>query len=407
MTSRIRAQAAVIGAGPAGLVAAEQLARAGCAVTVLDHMASPGRKFLLAGRGGLNLTHAEPVERLLARYGAASGSLRTAILAFPPAALIAWCEELGQPIFVGSSARVFPRAMKSAPLLRAWRRGLDGLGVQFRPRHRWTGWDDDGGLRFDAPAGPVTLHPAACVLALGGASWPRMGSDGAWTDILRDNGIAVAPLRPSNCGVRVGWSGHFRARFAGMPLKRIALSFAGVTVRGEAVVTAEGLEGGAVYALSGPLRDALEHEPARLSLDLRPDLDAADLAARLAGPRRAQSLSNFLRTSIGLAPVAIALVHEALRGGADPASLAVLVKSMPVHVTGTQGIARAISSAGGVPFGELDERFMLRAMPGVFVAGEMLDWEAPTGGYLLQACFSTGRAAAEGALAWLRERVAE
>ena len=289
--------------------------------------------------------------------------------------------------------------MKSSPLLRAWLARLAGLGVTLRARHRWEGWDGEAGLRFAGPDGPVTVAADALVLALGGASWPRLGSDGAWTGLLP----GVRPFRPSNCGFLIPWSEVFRRRFEGEPLKRIAVAFAGQRLRGEALVTADGLEGGAVYAISGPLREAIAAQgPATLHLDLRPDVPAAALAARLDGPRGGQSLANHLRRA-GLPPVAIGLVQEALHAGAT-APLSALVKALPLRVTGPAPIARAISSAGGVGWDEVDERFMLRARPGVFLAGEMLDWEAPTGGYLLQACFSTGAAAARGALAWLGRR---
>jgi hypothetical protein len=394
------ASAAVVGGGPAGLMAAEVLATAGLAVTVYDRMPSAGRKLLMAGHGGLNLTHAEPLEAFLGRYGGARPWLEAAVAAFPPSAVTAWCQGLGQPVFTGTSARVFPVAMKASPLLRAWLGRLGGLGVELRARHRWVGWDG-AALAFEAPAGRVLAAAEVTVLALGGASWPRLGSDGGWASLLGD----VAPFRPSNCGFLVDWSAHFRDRFAGRPLKRIAARFAGEAVRGEAVLTSAGIEGGAVYALSGRLRDAIGRDGhATLLLDLRPDMDAAALGARLGGPRGGQTVSNALRQRAGLSPEAIGLVQEALHGGADAADLAGLVKALPVRLAGTAGIERAISSAGGLRFEALDSRFMLRDRPGVFAAGEMLDWEAPTGGYLLQGCLSTGVAAAQGALAWLGER---
>jgi len=358
-------------------------------------MPSPARKFLLAGRGGLNLTHSEPLQPFLARYGEA---LAPAIASFPPAALIAWCEGLGQPVFTGSSGRVFPRAMKASPLLRAWLARLDGLGVTLLRQHRWTGWDASGALSFETPDGQALIHADAVLLALGGASWPRLGADGGWGGLLP----GVAPFRPSNMGVRIAWSTHFATRFQGVALKRIALRFGERGVRGEAMVTAEGLEGGAIYSLSGALRDAVAAEGAAiLHVDLRPDLDGATLSARLGAGARGLSLSNRLRKQAGLSPVAIALVQEALRGG-SVAALPEIIKALPLRVAGTQGLERAISSAGGLGFEQVDEHFMLKARPGVFIAGEMLDWEAPTGGYLLQACFSTGVAAARGVLAWWR-----
>ncbi len=386
---------AVIGAGPAGLIAAEVIAAGGVAVTVFDRMPSPGRKLMMAGRGGLNLTHSEALPDLLDRYGPARARLEPAIAAFPPAALIAWCEGLGQPTFVGSSGRVFPHGMKTSPLLRAWLARLAGLGVRLETRRSWAGWDADGALAF---ADGSRIRPLATVLALGGASWPRLGSDGGWTGLLP--GIAVRPLLPSNCGFRIDWSAPFR-RFAGTPLKRIALSFRGRTVRGEAMVTAEGIEGGAVYALSAALRDAIAAEgPVVAMLDLRPDLDPAVLARRLGGPHGSASLSTFLRKRAGLAPAGVGLVQEALHDGA-PADLPALVKAVPLRLLAPAPIARAISSAGGIALDELDARWMLHRRPGVFAAGEMLDWEAPPGGYLLQACFATGAAAGHGVLAWL------
>ena len=376
---------AVIGAGPAGLMAAETLAAAGHAVVVFDQMAAPARKFLLAGRGGLNLTHSEPLEPFLTRYGAAADLLRPAIEAFPPAALIAWAEGLGQEVFTGSSGRVFPRAMKASPLLRAWLARLEGLGVTLRRRHRWLGWDGAGALRFATPEGEQRFVPRATILALGGASWPRLGSDGAWAALLP----GVTPFRPANMGFRVEWSAHLRERFAGEPLKRVALTFAGETRRGEAMITRDGIEGGLLYAASAALREAIARDGfADITLDLRPDLPRVTL------PGGSQSLANQLRKQARLSPVAVALVQEALRAGAGRGP-AELVKALPLRLTGTQGLERAISSAGGLAFGHG------LAVPGherVFACGEMLDWEAPTGGYLLQACFSTAVAAARVAL---------
>lgn len=392
---------AVIGAGPAGLMAAETLAGAGCAVTLFDRMPSPGRKLLMAGRGGLNLTHEGTLEAFLERYGAARPALEAAIRAFPPEALRAWCAALGVETFVGSSGRVFPVGLKATPMLRAWLRRLAGMGVVLRPRTAWQGWDGEGALRFAGPEGAFAWRPAATVLALGGASWPRLGSDGLWPALLP--GVAVAPWLPANCGFLVAWSEVFRQRFAGTPLKRIALGFGGRWVRGEAVITGAGIEGGAVYALAAPLREAIAAEgEAVATLDLRPDLERAALAARLAGPRGGASLSGFLRKRAGLAPVAIGLVQEALHAGVEE-ELAGLIKALKLRLVAPAPLARAISSAGGVALTELDPRFMLRGRPGVFAAGEMLDWEAPTGGYLLSACLATGRAAGLGTAAWLEE----
>lgn len=387
------ASVAVVGGGPAGLIAAERLAQAGLDVSLYDRMPTVGRKFQLAGRGGLNLTHSEPLTRFLDRYDPARRVLAPAIEAWPPDALRLWCAGLGHETFVGSSGRVFPRSFKATPLLRAWLSRLADLGVCFHAGHRWVGWDDGGGLRFATAAGEARVRPAATVLALGGASWPRLGSDGGWAALLRDRGIAVNPFRPANCGFLHPWSPVFRARFAGEPLKRIAATFEGVTVRGEAMLTADGIEGGAIYALSRPLRDAIDAEgSAVLTLDLRPDLDAAALAPHLGG--HGQSLANALRKA-GLAPAAAGLVREI--EGTGP--LAERVKVLPLRLLGTRPIERAISAAGGIALTELDAGFMLRRLPGVFAVGEMLDWEAPTGGYLLQAAFSTGRAAAQAIIA--------
>ena len=405
-----KVQTAVIGAGPAGLMAAEVLAQGGADVTVYDAMPSVGRKFLMAGRGGLNLTHGEPLPQFLARYRDAMTHLKTAIDSFPPERLRAWCEESGQETFVGSSGRIFPKSLKASPLLRAWLRRLDASGVQFSLRHHWTGWDNEGRLRFWTPEGERVVDARATVLALGGASWPRLGSDGGWVDPLRTKDVSVSPLKPANCGFKVAWSDIFRERFEGEPLKGIALSFDGRSVRGEAVVTRDGIEGGAVYALSAELREAvLRSGAATLHVALRPDVETSDLIARLSAPRGKQTFTNWLRKATQLPPVAIGLLQEtaAASGFAltsmSAQALAALVNAVPVQLTGIASIARAISSAGGVAFADLDADFMLRRLPGVFAAGEMLDWEAPTGGYLLQACFATGAAAGKGALKWLSE----
>lgn len=394
------ADIAIIGAGPAGLIAAERLAQVGHRVALYERMPSPARKFLLAGRGGLNLTHSEPLDGFLDRYGEARDWLEPAIRAFPPEALRDWADGLGAESFVGSSGRVFPKAMKASPLLRAWLARLAGLGVRLQSGRLWTGGDESGALHFENRDGTVeTLRPAATLLALGGASWPRLGSDGGWQEILAARGVAVAPLRPANAGFSVDWSALMRERFAGVPLKRIALSFAGRRVTGEAMIDANGIEGGAIYALSGPLRETIAHSGhVDLAVDLRPDLDEAALAARLARRRAGETLSNHLRKAAGLSPVAIAVLRDAA-GGPLPTEiddLARLIKAAPLRLTGTAPIARAISTAGGILADEVDAGFMLKRLPGMFVAGEMLDWEAPTGGYLLQACFATGVAAAAG-----------
>lgn len=389
-------------------MAAETLATAGVPVTVYERMPRLARKLLLAGRGGLNLTHSEPLEDLLARYREAAPRLRAVMEAFAPAALRAWCEGLGQETFVGTSGRVFPRAMKTSPLLRAWMQRLAGLGVEIRLGHRWRGWDADDRLLFETAEGERAVDATCTILALGGASWPRLGSDGSWVRPLEEAGVRVAPLAPANCGIRIAWSDVFRTRFAGTPLKRIAVTLGAETARGEAMITAEGLEGGAVYALSAPIRrEIAAHGAAELTIDLRPDEPAAALAARLAKPRGKQSLSTYLRKVLSLDATAIGLVQEAAHAAGTPLAamspdaIAGLVKAVPVRAIGLAPIDRAISTAGGVAFDEIDASFMLRTRPGTFVAGEMLDWDAPTGGYLLQACFATGRAAAQGALAYL------
>jgi uncharacterized flavoprotein (TIGR03862 family) len=401
---------AVIGAGPAGLMAADILARGGQSVTVFDQMPSAGRKLLMAGRGGLNLTHSEPLEVFLTRYGKAEARLARAIHAFPPEALRGWADGLGQSLFVGTSGRVFPKAMKASPLLRAWLRRLSDLGVRFAFRHLWQGFGaETQTLLFE---GEPAIRAEGVVLALGGASWPRLGSDGGWTPILADRGVALAPFAPANCGFTVAWTDMFRQRFAGTPLKSVALRWHGRVSRGDAMVTAYGIEGGAVYPLSSAIRDeiaALGEAEARL--DLRPDLPEAALAGKLRALRPRDSLSNGLRRTLSLAPVAINILREA--GSPPPrdlprdvprdsGALAALIKAVPLRLTGCQGLDRAISSAGGVTWDEVDDRFMLRRLPGVFVAGEMLDWEAPTGGYLLQGCMATGAAAGHGLVYWLK-----
>jgi uncharacterized flavoprotein (TIGR03862 family) len=399
---------AVIGAGPAGLMAAEVLALAGAYVVVYDAMPSAGRKFLMAGRGGLNLTHSEPLPQFLARYREATPHLKAAIEAFPPQALREWSEALGQETFVGSSGRVFPKAFKASPLLRAWLRRLESIGVGLTPRVRWIGWDEQGCLGFETSHGARAIKPSATVLALGGASWPRLGSDGAWVDTLTAKGVEVSRLRPANCGFTINWSDVFRDRFQGQPLKSIALNFGAHNVRGEAIVTRSGIEGGAIYALSAELREAIEKSrSATLHISLRPDLNIDDLIAKVSAPKGKQSLSNFLRKAVSLSPLAIGLLQEAAKASGTslaslaPPDLANLINAVPIELTGIAPIARAISTAGGIAFDELNTDFMLRRLPGVFAAGEMLDWEAPTGGYLLQASFATGAAAGRGALKWL------
>jgi uncharacterized flavoprotein (TIGR03862 family) len=402
---------AIIGAGPAGLMAAEVLAQGGAAVTVYDAMPSAGRKFLMAGRGGLNLTHSEPLPAFLARYREAMPHLAAAIEAFPPQALRDWSEALGQETFVGSSGRVFPRAFKASPLLRAWLRRLDQMGVRLALRNRWTGWDEQGRLQFQTPDGPHAIETHATVLALGGASWPRLGSDGSWAETLAAKGVKISSLRPANSGFTVAWSDVFRDRFEGQPLKGVALTSGERTARGEAIITRRGIEGGAVYALSAELREAIDKGRAVLRVALRPDLDTKELTAKVSAPKGKQSLSNFLRKAASLSPVAIGLLQEAAKtsgtslASLSPADLAELINAVPIELTGVAPIARAISTAGGLAFSELDADFMVRRLPGMFAAGEMLDWEAPTGGYLLQASFATGAAAGRGVLKWLERKI--
>jgi len=394
---------AIIGGGPGGLMAAETLATAGLRITVYERKPTLGRKFMMAGRGGLNLTHSENIDIFMTRYGSAAARLRPCIERFPPASLRAWCEGLGQPTFIGSSGRVFPKSLKTSPLLRAWQARLVGLGVNFIFQRQWTGWNDAGELVFTNTEGETeTAAPAATVLALGGSSWPRLGSDGGWVEILKQRHIQVTPLRPANCGFLVPWSEIFRSRCAGQPLKPVALSFAGEKIQGEMMVTEKGIEGGAVYALSAPLREAIAKNGATaLTLDLRPGLASDELLRRLSSPRGTLSFSNFLRREGDLSPVAIALTREI--GGKDvqtlsPAVLTSLIKALPLMLEAPCPIGRAISTAGGIALDALDDHFMLKNKPGVFAVGEMLDWEAPTGGYLLQATFSTAVWAAEGVL---------
>lgn len=394
----------IVGSGPAGLVVADKLSAAGNKVVIADRMPSPARKFLLAGRGGLNLTHSEDIDGFLGRYGSARSFLEPLVRRFDPQALRRFAEELGQETFVGSSGRVFPRAMKASPLLRAWLARLEKQGVTFRLRQTWEGQDAEGRNLFRTQDGSLDALPSrATLLALGGGSWPRLGSRGDWLSVVEGWGVDVAPLRPSNCGFLCNWSPFFAERFAGQPLKRIELAHGDIRQRGEAMISRTGIEGGAVYALSASLREAIASEgEAVLFIDLRPDMDVAVLASRLSRPRAKQSLSTFLRKAAGLLPVEVALLRESgTPQDSSPEALAAAIKQVRLKLTGTSGMERAISTAGGIRLGALDDGLMLRQRPGVFAAGEMLDWEAPTGGYLLQACFATGMAAAEGILAYL------
>jgi len=400
---------AIIGGGPAGLMAAEAASNAGARVDVYDAMPSVGRKFLMAGKGGLNLTHSEPPESFLTRYGARRACLAPLLAGFGPEALRAWARGLGVDTFVGSSGRVFPAGMKAAPLLRAWLHRLRAAGVHFHMRHRWCGWEDEGALRFSTPQGERAVRADALVLALGGGSWARLGSTGAWVPLLVARGVRIAPLRPANCGFDVGWSEHFRARYAGHPVKPVALAHAGSDgserrLQGEFMITATGVEGGLIYALSACLRDEIEAKGAAvLHLDLAPGRGLAQLERELSRGRGSSSMANHLRRRAGIAGVKAGLLRELLpaQDFADPMRLAAAIKALPLRLIAPRPLDEAISSAGGVAFEDLDERLMIRALPGVFCAGEMLDWEAPTGGYLLTACFASGRAAGAGAAAWL------
>ena len=394
---------AIIGGGPAGLMAAEVIATAGVPVALYERRQTPGRKFLMAGRGGLNLTHSEDMPDFMRRYGNAAATLAPIIAEFSPLMLRAWCEGLREPTFVGTRGRVFPQSFKASPLLRAWRSRLDSLGVRFLLQHDWQGWADDSALIFSSPDGEVKAKPAATVLALGGASWPKLGADGNWTKIMAQKNIPVSPLLPANCGFAVEWSDVFRNKFAGSPLKQVTLSFADISVKGEVMITEKGLEGGIVYAVSALLRcEIMRKGSVTFTLDLKPDLSSTVLLARLQTPRAAKSFSNFLREKGGLSPAAVGLLQEN-RSAHDytPEALTALIKAFPVYSTAPFSIDRAISTAGGIPFTALDDHLMLKDKPGVFAAGEMLDWEAPTGGYLLQGTFSTAVRAAKGALAWV------
>jgi uncharacterized flavoprotein (TIGR03862 family) len=408
--------AVVVGGGPAGLMAAEALAAAGAGqrvqVHLFDAMPSVGRKFLLAGKGGLNLTHSEPLDRFVTRYGARSDVVQAWLQGFGPAQLRDWAQALGVGTFVGSSGRVFPTDMKAAPLLRAWLHRLREAGVQFHMRHRWTGWAESGALRFASPQGPLDVQADAVVLALGGASWARLGSDGAWVPLLLQQGVPVAPLLPSNCGfdVQGGWSEHFASRFAGQPFKSVAIAVADATGqkvferKGEFVATATGVEGSLIYAASSLLRDEIARQgSATFQLDLLPDRSAAQVLAEVSHPRGARSLSSHLKSRLHLEGIKMALLHElcAKEEMAEPQRLAQTIKALPIRLAAPRPIDEAISSAGGVPLESLDAGLMLRQRPGVFCAGEMLDWEAPTGGYLLTASMASGKRAGEAALAWL------
>jgi uncharacterized flavoprotein (TIGR03862 family) len=402
---------AIIGGGPAGLMAAEVASAAGAQVDLYDAMASVGRKFLLAGKGGLNLTHSEVSEKFLTRYGARRVQIEPFLASFGPDALRAWARGLGINTFVGSSGRVFPKDLKSAPLLRAWLRRLRQDGVRFHMRHRWSGWDEQEGLRFATSEGYLSVQADAAVLALGGGSWPKLGSDGGWVPLLAGRGIHIVPLRPANCGFDVGWSEHFRTKFAGHPVKSVAIVMRNDTGAeswhpGEFVITETGVEGGVMYAVAASLRDEiLAKGVATLRLDLAPDRDVPRLTHDLSRPRGTRTMATHLQRQAHIEGVKAGLLREVVskEDFTDSTRLAAAIKALPLRLIAPRPLEEAISTAGGVPFEALDARLMFRALPGLFCAGEMLDWEAPTGGYLLTACFATGRAAGTGALEWLKK----
>lgn len=434
-------EVAVVGGGPAGLMAAEELARAGIAVHLFDAMPSVGRKFLLAGKGGLNLTHSEPFDIFVSRFGDRAPQLAPLLKEFGPDELRVWAKALGVDTFVGTSGRVFPADMKAAPLLRAWLHRLRAMGVQFHMRHRWVGWTEDGALRLESPTGMVSVQATAVVLALGGASWARLGSDGAWVPMLESCGMPVAPLRPTNCGfdvllraalagetrreflqelmgqppvVQTGWTPHFAQRHAGQPFKSVAIAFTGrdgrsFSRKGEFVATATGVEGSLVYAVSALLRDEIAaHGSATFHLDLLPDHSPERVLVEVRHPRGSRSLTSHLKSRLGLDGIKMAILHEQLDKAQmnDPVALAQAIKALPITVVATRPLDEAISTAGGVAFDGLNTLQMARGRPGVFCAGEMLDWEAPTGGYLMTASFATGVRAGRGAAAWLHAREA-
>lgn len=402
---------AIIGGGPAGLMAAEVLSQAGVQVDLYDAMPSVGRKLLLAGIGGLNITHSEDYKEFCSRYGAEQSLLQSSLDQFTPEHLRSWVHGLGIDTFVGTSGRVFPKEMKAAPLLRAWLHRLRQNGVRFHVRHRWQGWAEDGSLQLTGPDGDITIKPNATLLALGGASWPKLGSDGSWTTPLGNKGIDITPLQSANCGFETPWSALLKQKFSGEPLKSIAISFTDHTGetyqrQGECIISREGIEGSLIYALSRPLRETINHTgSATFYIDLAPDRSPEKILDALCR-RGSKSLSSYLKSALGFNGVKTALLYEMLGKEQinDLKTLAATIKALPITVHATRPIAEAISTAGGIRFSNIDPNFMIKKLPGVFVAGEMLDWEAPTGGYLLNGCLATGLHAGRGALAWLTAR---
>lgn len=410
----VRGRLAIVGGGPAGLIAAETARAAGAEVDVYEAKGSVGRKFLIAGKGGLNLTHSDPFERFVARYRERATAVGEWLADFDADALRAWAQAQGVETYVGSSGRVFPLDRKAAPLLRGWVRRLKDAGVRFHVQQRWLGWAADGALRFAGADGEQRVQADACVLALGGGSWPQLGSDGAWQDTLRTRGVEVAPLQPANCGFDVDWSAYFRERHAGAPLKPVVAHWHDAqgqaqSLQGECVVGEHGIEGSLIYALAADLRESIAaHGPATLWLDLAPGRDLPRLQAELGKPRGGRSFGEHLRRQAGIDGVKAALLFEILgkQAGQDPMLAAATLKRLPLTLLRPRPLAEAISSAGGVRLEALDAQLMLRALPGTFCAGEMLDWEAPTGGYLLTACFASGVRAGRGAVAWLQRQAA-
>jgi len=399
--------AAIVGGGPAGLMAAEILIQGGIRVDVYDAMPSVGRKLLVAGKGGLNLTHSEPREQFLARYGSRRARIEPYLDSFDPQELQTWAHGLGIETFIGTSGRVFPVEMKASPLLRAWTKRLRDSGVKFHIRHKWLGWNKDGSLRFETPAGEISKYADALVLALGGASWPRLGSTGEWLPLLTGRGVRVEVLKPANCGFDVAWSEHFRSRFEGQPVKSVLLSHGNFKQQGEFIITKNGVEGSLIYAASARLRDEIEKSGrAIISLDLAPASSHGQLVEKVSRPRGSRSMASHLERTVGIKGVKAGLLWEFVpkQELSNPEKLAAAIKDLAIPLIAPRPIEEAISSAGGVKFEELDPHLMIKKIPGVFCAGEMLDWEAPTGGYLLTACFATGRAAGHGALEWLKTK---